>query len=371
MTKLPLDIPLNDFHLARGAKMISFAGYNMPINYSSGIINEHNKVRTHCGIFDVSHMGQILIPSSNYNICNLEKYIPLNLKKLKSNKSNYSFLLNEKGGIIDDIIISNINLNKKTFFYIVYNASRKNHDENIFTKHTKNYKILKKNCLFAIQGPEAYKVLNKVIKIPNNIHFLDFFSTNIKLKNVLITRTGYTGEDGFEISIPIERAENFLKKLLEDNNSILCGLGSRDSLRVEAGLSLYGHELNEDITPIEAGLLWALDKERLNDNNLNGNKELFDQLCNQPAKKKIGIKMENRTMIREGMTIVNKNNDKIGIVTSGCFSPTLNKSIGLGYISSDYSLSNEIFCKIRDKLEVIKISNLPFVKKNYNKGAIK
>ena len=185
--------------------------------------------------------------------------------------------------------------------------------------------------------------------------------------NIYISRSGYTGEDGFEISIPIEISEIFLKKLLKYENTILCGLGCRDSLRLEAGLSLYGNELNEKINPIEAGLSWSIDKERLDDQSLNGNKILLKQLNVKPHIVKIGLVSTNKSMIREGMILFDQNNKKIGVVTSGCFSPNLNKSIAMGYINSDFNFDNDIYFNIINNLELIKKTNLPFVKKNYKR----
>ncbi len=368
MNQLPLNIPLKKFHEDNGAKMIPFAGFNMPINYTTGIINEHKIVRNHCGIFDVSHMGQILIDNNEINIKNLEQYIPLNLKNLKKNKSNYTFLLNENGGIIDDLIISNIDFKGKSNFYIVYNASRKNEDEEIFLKCAPSAKtIYNKNCLFAIQGPNSINVLENIIEIPKDMNFLDINIFKYEKNEVIVSRTGYTGEDGFEISILIEQSENFLKKILKSKDTMLCGLGSRDSLRLEAGLSLYGHELNENITPVDAGLIWALDKERLNDKKLNGGNILIDQIKKKTSKKKIGIISLNRSMLREGMNLLDNKNNIIGKITSGCFSPNLNKSIAIGYVNTETNFKNEIFCEIRNKIELVKKTNLPFIKKNYKK----
>ena len=369
MNELPIDIPLRKFHEANGAKMVPFAGFNMPINYKAGIINEHKNVRNHSGIFDVSHMGQVLIENNDLHINNLEKYIPLKLNSLKKNKSNYTFLLNEKGGVVDDLIVSLIEIDSKSFLYIVYNASRKNEDEKIFFNCSSKAKIIhNKNCLFAIQGPESIEVLKNKIEIPSYMNFLDIYELKYKENLVIVSRSGYTGEDGFEISITNEQAEIFIKDLLENENTMLCGLGSRDSLRLEAGLSLYGHELNEEITPIEAGLSWALDKDRLNDTTLNGNKILSDQLHNKPSNKKIGLVSVNRAMLREGMILFDDNKNKIGKITSGCFSPNLNKSIAIGYVNSNFDEENEIFCEIRNKMELVKKTSLPFVKKNYKKN---
>ena len=368
MNQLPLNIPLKKFHEDNGAKMIPFAGFNMPINYTTGIINEHKIVRNHCGIFDVSHMGQILIDNNEINIKNLEQYIPLNLKNLKKNKSNYTFLLNKNGGIIDDLIISNIDFKGKSNFYIVYNASRKNEDEEIFLKCAPSAKtIYNKNCLFAIQGPNSINVLENIIEIPKDMSFLDINIFKYENNEVIVSRTGYTGEDGFEISILIEQSENFLKKILKSKDTMLCGLGSRDSLRLEAGLSLYGHELNENITPVDAGLIWALDKERLNDKKLNGSNILIDQIRKKTSKKKIGIISLNRSMLREGMNLLDNKNNIIGKITSGCFSPNLNKSIAIGYVNTETNFENEIFCEIRNKIELVKKTSLPFIKKNYKK----
>ena len=369
MNQLPLDIPLKNFHQNNGAKILPFAGFNMPINYKTGIINEHKNVRNHSGIFDVSHMGQILIENNESYLHKLEKYIPLQLKKLIKNRSHYSFLLNKDGGVIDDLIISNIDIKDKSYLYIVYNASRKKEDEEIFNSCAPNAeKIYNKNCLFAIQGPESINVLKNIINIPNNMNFFDILISKYNNNEIIFSRSGYTGEDGFELSIPKESAENLITDLLKNESTMLCGLGSRDSLRLEAGLSLYGHELNENITPIEAGLSWALDKERLEDKNLNGNKILSDQLKNNLSNKKIGLISTNKSMLRDGMTLLDNNNNEIGKITSGCFSPNLNKSIAIGYIKSEFNTDNPIFCEIRKKLELVKINNLPFVKKNYKKN---
>ena len=369
MNELPLDIPLKNFHEANGAKMVPFAGFNMPINYKAGIINEHKNVRNHSGIFDVSHMGQALIEINDSNIKNLEKYIPLKLKNLKINKSNYTFLLNQNGGVVDDLIVSMLKIDNTPMLYIVYNASRKQVDEQIFFECAPAYQIIhNKNCLFAIQGPESIRVLENIIQIPKDMNFLDINLFDYKNEKIIVSRSGYTGEDGFEISISTDNAEDFVKSLLQNKNTLLCGLGSRDSLRLEAGLSLYGHELNENITPIEAGLLWALDRDRINDSSLNGNKILYDQLNNKPSNKKIGLVSANRAMLRDGMILFDSNKINIGKITSGCFSPNLSKSIAIGYLNSEINLESKIFCEIRSKMEIVERTKLPFVKKNYKKN---
>ena len=269
---------LYNFHKSLGAKFVPFAGYEMPINYKKGIINEHLHVREQAGIFDVSHMGQILIPANDKNISSLETYIPLNIKKIPSNKCHYSFILNKKGGIIDDIMISKININNKENIYIVYNASRKKVLNEIFNNICDNYSVLNNRCLIAIQGPSSHSVLSSYLDLSKIINFLDINILQFENTDLYISRSGYTGEDGFEISIPNENVENFINQIFKNENACLCGLGCRDSLRVEAGLSLYGNEINEDITPVQANLSWALDKKRLEDDNLNVSSILLQQL---------------------------------------------------------------------------------------------
>ena len=362
------NIFLKEFHRENGAKFVPFAGYEMPINYKKGIINEHLHVRKKVGIFDVSHMGQILIPANDINLSVLETYIPLDLKKIPLNKCHYSFILNQKGGIVDDLMLSKLDDNNQESFYIVYNASRKQILDEIFSKICENYNIINNRCLIAIQGPGSYSTLKSIINVSAAMNFLDINVIQYQNTNLYVSRSGYTGEDGFEISIPYEDSESLLKHVLRNDNALLCGLGCRDSLRVEAGLSLYGNEINEDITPIQAGLSWALDKKRLEDSNLNGANVLLQQLQATKDKKKIGLTPINKTMLRNNMTLHNSEKQEIGYITSGCFSPILKKSIGMGYINQTINKLDKIYVKIRDDFEEINIDNIPFVKKNYKKG---
>ena len=362
------NIFLREFHQENNAKFVAFAGYEMPINYKKGIIKEHLHVREKVGIFDVSHMGQILIPVNEMNLSALEVYIPLNLKTISINKCHYSFILNDKGGIIDDIIISKLNINNQENIYIVYNASRKNILNNIFSAICDNIIILKNRCLIAIQGPNSYSLLQSIIDISSTMSFLDINVVEFEKSNLYVSRSGYTGEDGFEVSIPDDNAKSLVDQILNVENVLLCGLGCRDSLRVEAGLSLYGNEINEDITPIQAGLSWALDKNRLNDGKLNGGKILLQQIKAPKKTKKIGITSINKTMLRNNMTLHNEEKKEIGYITSGCFSPILKKSIAMGYINNFSNKLDKLYVKVRGYYEEVKIDNLPFIKKNYKKG---
>lgn len=358
---------LNDYHIDNNAKFLPFAGYNMPINYKEGIIKENLHVRSSVGIFDVSHMGQILISISDENIFNLEKYVPLNLRNLKNNKSYYSFILNFQGGIVDDIILSMIKFQNQDYFYIVYNASRKNKDENIFKEILSDYIFLNDNSLFAIQGPLSEETINFLPQI-KDLLFMNSCTLTYLNHPLIITRSGYTGEDGFEISIPNSIALNFIKTLMTKANVKLCGLGSRDSLRLEAGLSLYGNELNESISPIEAKLSLFIHKKRLDDKNLNGSKILLNQIKNGTNKNKIGIKLLSKSILRNNMELIDNKKNVIGHVTSGAFSPTINSSIGIGYIDKKLKLGDIIYTKIRNNIEELEIVKLPFILHNYKKG---
>ena len=362
------DIYLKDFHKKNDAKFIPFAGYNMPINYKQGIINEHMHVRNHTGVFDVSHMGQILIPLTQENISSLECFVPLNLKKIISNKCHYSFILNSNGGILDDIMFSKIKFENKDFAYIVYNSSRKKILNKIFKKYISNFNIIEDRCLLAIQGPEAFNSINTVLELRSSMKFLDIEIIKYKNDDIFISRSGYTGEDGFEISIVNNHSTELINAILQNNNAILCGLGCRDSLRIEAGLSLYGNEINEDINPIQAGLSWVLDKDRLNDKNLNCSEILLKEINSVQKIKKIGLSPLNKMMLRNHMTIHNEQKKEIGFITSGCYSPILKKSIGMGYLNKLSDLTEKIYVNMRDKYEEIVFEKIPFVKKNYKKG---
>ncbi len=338
----------------------------MPINYTNGIIKEHLHVRNEAGIFDVSHMGQILIPFTDFNIESLEKFIPLNLKNISSNKCHYSFILNSKGGVVDDIMLSKFLYDQNEYIYIVYNASRKSILKQIFEKTIENYKIIDDRCLIAVQGPKSYSSLKNILNFSRSMKFLDIDILQYNDSDIIISRSGYTGEDGFELSILNKDAEELLIELLK-NNIILCGLGCRDSLRVEAGLSLYGNEINENISPVQAGLSWALDKTRLNDNILNCSSILKEQFNSIKSTKKIGLIPVTKSMLRSNMFLFNESKKEIGYISSGCYSPILKSSIGIGYINKISEMSYKIFVNIRDKFEELRIEKIPFITKNYKK----
>jgi aminomethyltransferase len=265
-------------------------------------------------------------------------------------------------------MLSKIKFENNHFLYIVYNSSRKQIVNKIFNATISNFKIFEDRCLIAIQGPESFSSISSILNLPASMNFLNIQILQYDNSDLFISRSGYTGEDGFEISILNNNAEKLMIEILNNSNALLCGLGCRDSLRVEAGLSLYGNEINEDINPIKAGLSWALDKKRLQDNNLNCSEILSQEISSIPSVKKIGLSPINKIMLRNQMSIHNVNKEEIGFITSGCYSPILKKSIGIGYINKLSNISKKKYVNVRDKYEEIKLEKIPFVKKNYKKG---
>jgi len=352
-------------HKSHGAKLVEFAGYNMPIQYSDGILNEHKFTRSNCGIFDVSHMGQLFIIGDNDLTEDLEKIFPIDLQSLKKNQSKYSFLMNDNGGIYDDLIITKIN----NGYLIILNAACKDNDLKIIKKKLNGkYKIdLKDNLsLVALQGPGSKNVLEKIIPEIDNLKFMHGDEFKFSNLDIYITRSGYTGEDGFEISIPNEIAEKFTKELL-DKGSKLIGLGARDTLRMEAGLCLYGNDIDTETTPIEANLKWAISKKRIND-QYPGSEVIKKQIQSGVKKLRVGIKPDTKVIARANTKIFNEENKEIGKITSGTFGPSVDHPISMGYVDNNYSsLDTKIFLEIRGKKVSANICKLPFYQKNYVK----
>ena len=359
---------LNKLHQEHKAKFVEFAGYEMPIQYSKGIVEEHKFTRSNSGIFDVSHMGQLFIYGDDALTEDLEKIFPLDLKKLKLNSSKYSFLMNEDAGIYDDLIITKI----EKGYLIILNAACKDNDFKILSNLLKDkYKMNldEEKSLIAIQGPKSADILDSILSGVSQLNFMNGNWFEYKNQKVFITRSGYTGEDGFEASIPNEVAEEFTKKLIE-NGALLIGLGARDTLRLEAGLCLYGHELGIDKTPIEANLKWAISKERIVNGGFIGSDKIINQIKEGTNQIRVGIKPEGRLIAREKTKIFNKEEETIGEVTSGTFGPSVNGPIAMGFIDKKFAKKEtRIFLEVRGKKHPANICGLPFYKKSYAKGA--
>ena len=358
--------PLYNLHIQHGAKMVEFAGYQMPIQYKSGIIQEHKFTRENAGIFDVSHMGQLFITGSDQLTDDLEKIFPVNLKNLKINQSKYSFLMNEQGGIYDDLIITKL----KDGYLIILNAACKKQDFEIIKKKLDDKYELNLDeslSLIAIQGPKAKDVLGKAVSNITNLKFMNGGEFEYDNSNIYITRSGYTGEDGFEISLENKKVEKFVDQLI-NHGAKLIGLGARDTLRLEAGLCLYGNDLDEKTSPIEANLKWAIPKSRV-DSDYPGSNIIKKQIDNGVKTLRVGIKPETRVIARGNTKIFDQNDKEIGKVTSGTFGPSVECSIAMGYVENNYSPTNtKIFLEVRGKKVPANVCDLPFYKKNYVKG---
>ena len=357
---------LYNLHKSLGAKFVPFAGYEMPIQYKDGIVKEHISTRSYAGFFDVSHMGQFFLEGDETLIEALEKIIPADLKSLKMNHSKYSFLLNESGGIIDDLIVTKT----KEGFCIILNAACKENDvkeiSKFLNKDHKNF-INSDLSLIALQGPKSVEILEKLTPGVSNLKFMNGGNFKYDGENLYITRSGYTGEDGFEISIANNKVEKLINFFIENKVNPI-GLGARDTLRLEAGLCLYGHDLNEKTNPVEANLNWAIAKRRREEGGFNGWKKIKKLMANGSNKKRVGILPEGRIIARENTKVFSDQGEEIGLITSGTFGPSVNASVAMGYINSKFSeTGTKIQLEVRGKKYGGKVSELPFFKKNYVK----
>ena len=355
---------LYEYHKSLGAKFVPFAGYQMPVQYTSGIVEEHKLTRSKAGLFDVSHMGQLFIENNINLITELEKIIPTDLKNIKLNQSKYSFLINENGGIYDDLIVTKI----KNGFNIILNAACKENDFKIIKDSLgSNFSLLMNSnlSLIALQGPKAAEILEDVIKGVSSLKFMNGNNFFHNENEIYITRSGYTGEDGFEISLTNKIVESFAKTLVSKGAQPI-GLGARDTLRLEAGLCLYGQDINETTTPIEANLKWAISKRRREEGGFLGFNKIKSNINGDLSRLRVGVKPEGKIIAREGTKVFSQDGSEIGSITSGTFGPSVNGSIAMGYIKCDFvKPGTKILVEVRGKKYDASVVELPFYKKNY------
>ena len=367
----PKNTQFHDYHIEAGGKMVPFAGYSMPINYPAGIMQEHLHTRDAAGLFDVSHMGQVIIRGANAAE-QLEKLMPLDLDKLACNNMTYSTLINEEGGILDDLIITR--WDEQTFFVVV-NAACKAQDIQHFRDHLSGTEIieLEDQGLLALQGPRAVDVLATIAPEVADLHFMQGRSIHIENCPCYVTRSGYTGEDGFEISIKPQDCSAVVDALLENSSVHWVGLGARDSLRLEAGLCLYGHDMDQQTSPVEASLLWSINKSRRTggpkQGGFLGSQAVLNHIDQGASKKRVGFMVEGRAPVREGAEIVDQQGNIIGAITSGGFSPSLQKPIAMGYVNTEYStLGTTVNAMVRGKSRPLVVCSMPFVPQQYYRG---
>ncbi len=369
-----LRTPLYEAHVKLGARMVPFAGYEMPVQYPSGILTEHIWTRNSAGLFDVSHMGQAFLIGPNHESTAraFEKLVPGDVLGLAPGKIRYTQLLNETGGIIDDLMIarSSAPADDGTLGLVV-NASRKAVDYAWIEAHLPAGVTLVRiedRALIALQGPKAEAVLARHAPKAALLQFMTASSVAFDGIDLAVSRLGYTGEDGFEISVKANKVQAIVDALLAEPEVKPVGLGARDSLRLESGLCLYGHDIDETTNPVEADLVWSIAKRRRAEGGFIGADRVQRELTGGPARKRVGIRPEGRAPAREGTIITDASGRHIGVITSGGFGPTVNGPVAMGYVETSSSVpGTSIQLIVRDKPMPAKIATLPFVPNHFKR----
>ncbi|CAG8533501.1 16335_t:CDS:2 [Funneliformis mosseae] len=362
--------PLYDFHVEKGGKMVSFAGWSMPVQYSNlGVLASHLHTRENASLFDVSHMLQLRL-SGRDRISFLEKLVVADIEELPFGSSTLSVFTNENGGIIDDTVICK----HEDYIHIVSNAACADKDLTHIREEMKKFrgdvdlKVIDDHALLALQGPKAVSALQELCgKDLADFKFMTARQLNIKSSDCHVTRSGYTGEDGFEIGIPSSASVQIANFLLKYPGVQLAGLGARDSLRLEAGLCLYGHDLDDTTTPVEAGLTWTIGKRRRNEGGFLGAEHVLPQIKGGVTRRRVGLIVEGAPA-RENAEIYNNENELIGNITSGGPSPSLQKNVAMGYVKQGYHKSStKLQVKVRNRMQKAQVVKMPFVPTRYHK----
>ena len=372
-TEILAKTPLHALHIELGARMVPFAGYDMPVQYPLGVMKEHLHTREAAGLFDVSHMGQIVLRGADAAKA-LETLVPVDIIDLPVGMQRYAMFTDDQGGILDDLMVAN--LGNDTLFLVV-NAACKDQDLAHLQKHIGSQceieSLFAERALLALQGPKAAEVLARLAPEVAKMTFMQFAPVRLLGADCYVSRSGYTGEDGFEISVPAEHCETLARSLLAEPEVEAIGLGARDSLRLEAGLCLYGHDMSTNSTPIEASLLWAMSKPRRADGaragGFPGAERIFAQQQQGVASKRVGLLPQERVPVREGAELVDADGTVIGTVCSGGFGPTLGAPVAMGYLQSSHiALDTEVWALVRGKRVEMKVAKTPFVPQRYYRG---
>ncbi|MEM6407768.1 MAG: glycine cleavage system aminomethyltransferase GcvT [Pseudomonadota bacterium] len=367
--------PLHASHLSLGAKMVPFAGYDMPVQYALGVMKEHQHTREKAGLFDVSHMGQVLVRGESYTqaAAALETLIPVDILGLAENRQRYGFFTNEAGGIEDDLMLAN----RGDHVFVVVNAACKEAD----IAHMKaalepavKVEQITDRALLALQGPASEAVLASLDPRAAEMRFMDVATLDLNGIEAWVSRSGYTGEDGYEISVPSEAAEALAKALLAHDDVEPIGLGARDSLRLEAGLCLYGHDIDATTTPVEGALTWAIQKIRrsggMREGGFPGADKILSELDTGATRKRVGLKPEGRAPMREGVALFATENAgvPIGHITSGGFGPTAGHPVAMGYLATAHSqIGTTVYGELRGKRLPLTVAALPFTPANFKR----
>ena len=359
----PARTVLYDLHRELGGKMVDFAGWEMPVQYPSGIMKEHKHCREQAALFDVSHMGQLELHGPDVAHL-LETLVPADIVNLQEGHARYTCFTNDAGGILDDLIVSR----SGDHLYMVVNASMRTQDVAHLRQHLQGCTIkeLDNYALIAVQGPTAADLVCAYCPDAATLKFMQTVRTRFDGVPCRASRLGYTGEDGYEISVPVEHAQTVARTLLANENCQPAGLGARDSLRLEAGLCLYGSDMDANTTPVEASLSWSIQKRRREQGGFPGHAIIARQLANGVTKTLVGIRPTGRTPARHGALVCNASGSEIGIVTSGGFSPTLGVPIAMAYVDAAHAQNGtEVMLSIREKLHAAEVCSLPFVPQKY------
>jgi glycine cleavage system T protein (aminomethyltransferase) len=359
--------PLYALHRELGAKIVPFAGYEMPVQYPSGILAEHLQTRSQAGLFDVSHMGQMRLTGVAC-ISALEALVPGDLEALAPLRMRYTLLLNETGGILDDLMATRL----PDGLFLVVNAARKEADlAHLQDRLAASASIepLADRALLALQGPAAAAVLSRFIEGVARLRFMSAAEVTIDGRQCLVTRSGYTGEDGFEISLPADKAEELARRLIAEPEVSPIGLGARDSLRLEAGLCLYGHDIDEITTPVEADLAWTIGKRRRTEGGFPGAATVLHQLAEGTSRKRVGIRPDGRAPAREDTEILDDAGNRLGDVTSGGFAPSVGGPVAMGYVGSAHATEGApLQLLVRGAARPARVVRLPFIPTRYYRG---
>jgi aminomethyltransferase len=364
--------PLDALHRELGARLVPFAGYDMPVQYPTGILKEHLHTRSQAGLFDVSHMGQLRLcgraADAAAAAAALETLVPGDLLGLAPGRMRYTLLLNDGGGILDDLMVTNAG----DHLFVVVNAACKHADLAHLQERLGDrvaIEVLADRALLALQGPAAAAVLARFVPAAAAMPFMSYAEARLRGIPVLLTRSGYTGEDGYEISVADDRAETVARLLLAEPEVAPIGLGARDSLRLEAGLCLYGHDIDRTTTPVEAGLSWTLGRRRRSEGGFPGFATIRDHLDHGPTRRRVGLRPDGRAPAREGTGIVDGGGRPLGHVTSGGFGPTVGGPIAMGYVASAGATPDTpVTLVVRGKPLPARVVTLPFVRQNYYRG---
>ena len=369
--------PLHALHVASGGKMVPFAGYDMPVQFASGVLREHLHTRDAAGLFDVSHMGQIALRPKSGKLQDaalaLERLVPQDILSVAPGRQRYAQFTNDSGGILDDLMVANFS----SHLFLVVNAACKAEDEAHLRAGLSEACVIEPlpdRALLALQGPKAESVLAKICAEAPLMRFMDAGPHRLDGIDCFVSRSGYTGEDGFEISVPAEHAERLAKTLLANSDVLPIGLGARDSLRLEAGLCLYGHDIDTATTPVEGALEWSIQKSRRKGGaragGFPGADRILDQFERGAPRRRVGLRPEGRAPVREGAPLFADagSKEQIGAVTSGGFGPSLNAPVAMGYLPTPLAtLGGTVFAELRGQRLPLRVASTPFVPNTYKR----